>query len=527
MEDIEAKKSKEQNDDIKKDEQIKTDEDIEKNKIDKKEADEQFLSAMRDIMGIKQKVKLPDFPINKKIQNKLLKDTNKKKSNSDTISNISDNQKETTTEIKYPSGIIKITKKVGNKIIEESVDYSNIKEAYINNIKNNLDEELKIIIENCFLLYNRRDIIRKIIKTPLSTKVFKHKILIWKYYITTLTKEEKASLIRKVLFIIGKFSKACYKEFISIKEIANAYLLFSLKGKISKNNTKTDIWMQVEHFYMASSMLGYDVDGNPEESKSDSNFKDEANALLLIRSNILNIKEELAGNGFGFVFLKELKIIEDMYTYASIAIESIFHECYDIFDINSFILPESLETFRILWNFFVDYFVDDSFVINFLTQLKLVFGVYHQHEIVKFIHNIVLIRYNIYDILQNVYKQISKIIGPGEELDESEKVEKMDNIDELMKYIENDDKPKKKKKKKKKNKNPINMLDDLIDKKNNENNSDECEIDDGISMISEADSILDNFKNDILAETEYNTGKKIIPSLSSAFMNKYEKEKEI
>ena len=156
--------------------------------------------------------------------------------------------------------------------------------------------------------------------------------------------------------------------------------------------------------------------------------------------------------------------------------------------------------------------------------MKFVFGVYHQHEIVKFIHDIVLIRYNIFDVLKKVYEQINKIIGPGEELDESEKVEKMGNIDDVMKYIENDDKPKKKKKKKK-NKNPINMLDDLIGKKNNENDSDEYEIDDGMSMISEADSILDNFKNDIFAKTEYNTGKKIIPSLSSAFMSKYEKEK--
>ena len=113
-----------------------------------------------------------------------------------------------------------------------------------------------------------------------------------------------------------------------------------------------------------------------------------------------------------------------MYTFASIAIESIFHKCFDIFDIKSFLVPESLDTFRLLWNFFVDYFVDDSFVINFLTQLKFIFGAYHQHEIVKFMHDIVLIRYNIYDILQKVNKQINKIIGPGEELDESEKVEK-------------------------------------------------------------------------------------------------------
>jgi len=85
-----------------------------------------------------------------------------------------------------------------------------------------------------------------------------------------------------------------------------------------------------------------------------------------------------------------------------------------------------------MWNFFVDYFVDDSFVINFLTQLKYIFGTYHQHEVVKFMHDIVLIRYNIYDILEKVKKQISSIIGPEEELDESEKVEKMDNIDDQI-----------------------------------------------------------------------------------------------
>ena len=159
MEDKEDKKVKEQNEDIKKDEQIKKEEDIEKDKIDKKEADEEFLSAMRKIRGIKQKVKLPDFPINTKIQNKLLKDTTKINTKSKTMSILSDNQKEITTEIKYPSGIIKIIKKKeNNKITEESVDYSNIKETYVNNIKNNLDQELKILIENGFLLYNRRDI---------------------------------------------------------------------------------------------------------------------------------------------------------------------------------------------------------------------------------------------------------------------------------------------------------------------------------------------------------------------------------
>ena len=515
---------KEKNEDEEKDVNNKKEEEIEKDNNKNKKADDQFLSAMREIMGIKQKVKLPNFEINKKIQNKLFKEYNKKKFKLQIIHTISINQKDLISEVKYPSGIIKTIKKNGNKeIIEENIDYSNIKEEYINNIKNNFEEELKIIIENCFLLYNRRDIIKNIVQKPLSTKVFEHKILIWKYYIKNFTKEEKATLLRTVLFHIGKFSKACYKEFISFKEIANAYLLFCLKGKISKEKTKYDSWLQVEHFYMASSMLGYDADGNLKDSDLDSSFKEEANAMLLLQGNILNIKEELNGNGFGFIFLKELKEIENMYTYSSIAIESIFHECYDIIDIKSFLFPEDLETYRLMWNFFVDYFIGDSFIINFLTQLKFIFGVYHQHEMVKFMHDIVLIRYNIYDILEKVKKEITKIIGPEKELDEKEKVDKIDNIDELMKYIESDNKPKKKKKKKKKNKNPINMLDNLINKKNNEDNGDEYDIDDGISMISEADSILDHFKSDILAETEYNSGKKIIPSLSNAFMNKFEK----
>ena len=103
----------------------------------------------------------------------------------------------------------------------------------------------------------------------------------------------------------------------------------------------------------------------------------------------------------------------------------------------------------------------------------------------------------------------------------------MKNIDDVMKYIEGEEKPKKKKKKKKKNQNKINMLDDLLkkdeDEKDNNIIDDIDDIDDGLSIISEADSILDNFKNDITAETEYNTGNKVIPTLSSEFLSKFQK----
>ena len=58
------------------------------------------------------------------------------------------------------------------------------------------------------------------------------------------------------------------------------------------------------------------------------------------------------------------------------------------------------------------------------------------------------------------------------------------------------------------------MLDNLLkkneDEKDNNIIDDMDDIDDGLSIISEADSVLDSFKNDIIAETEYNTGKKVV-----------------
>ena len=59
---------------------------------------------------------------------------------------------------------------------------------------------------------------------------------------------------------------------------------------------------------------------------------------------------------------------------------------------------------------------------------------------------------------------------------------------------------------------------DNMDKDKNE--EDFIDIDDSLSIISEADSVLDSFKHDLIEETEFNTGNKVIPTLSSAFLNK-------
>ena len=128
----------------------------------------------------------------------------------------------------------------------------------------------------------------------------------------------------------------------------------------------------------------------------------------------------------------------------------------------------------------------------------------------------------------------AKLLGPEEIYDEKEKVEKMNNIDDVMKYIEGDGKQKKKKKKKK-NEDKINLINQLEQdyKNNNKINNDYDDIDnydnldidndDSISIISEADSILNSFKNDIIEETEFNTGNKIVPLLSSEFLNQFKK----
>ena len=101
----------------------------------------------------------------------------------------------------------------------------------------------------------------------------------------------------------------------------------------------------------------------------------------------------------------------------------------------------------------------------------------------------------------------------------------MKNIEDIMKYIEGDEKSKKKKKKKKKN-NKINLIDELANKYKEAYNQsdDEYEFDDnedGLSIITESDSVLNCFKKDIMAETEYNIGNKIAPTLSTSFINSF------
>ena len=159
------------------------------------EDDEEFLKAMREVLGFKQKPVIPNYPINKKAQNKLLKEklfsSLIKISSYENCGISSEEDKiKITKKITYPSGIIKETTKNGkNSIINETINYEGLKEIYINNLKENIDKELKKLIENSFLIYNRKQLIRNIVKKPLSTKALEEKILLWKYYIKDLKKK--------------------------------------------------------------------------------------------------------------------------------------------------------------------------------------------------------------------------------------------------------------------------------------------------------------------------------------------------
>ena len=482
-----------------------------------------------------EKVQFPEYEINKKIQKKLIKVLpfefiNKKVFplkngiNKEKPSNIKENTKQFT----YNSGIVKIiTKNEKDEIIKETVDYSNLKESYIQNLKKNLDDELELLVNNAFLLYNRKPNIKKIVKNPLSTKVLADKLLLWKYYIKDLSKEEKAHLIRKLLFYVEKFTNNCFEEFLEIKEVKEAYIFLhcnTLNNKIKKEEEKDIIYKLYNSFHFMDKIIGCDSEGNPNIERNNA---EEINMkTLLFTSCHLNKKEEFKGTGYGYVFLRELRDIANMFTNASIIFDSIFQECYSIFDLKDFWNCNKIESYRIMWNYYSDYFIDNIFVMRMLLELKNLFGAYKQYDIIKFMNKLMLVKINIFDTLEKIKEQLNIIIGPSGEFDDFKNIKKMNDIDDIIKYIQEDENKKKKKHKKKKKKinyDNLNNIENYIEDKKEENEQEDYfnDVNYGLSIISEDDSVLDDFRNDIIAETEYNLGNKIVPILSSEFLNKF------
>ena len=156
-------------------------------------------------------------------------------------------------------------------------------------------------------------------------------------------------------------------------------------------------------------------------------------------------------------------------------------------------------------SFFSDAFLEKHFIISLLIYIKFIFGSYKELEILKYMQKIIVSRVQVFGATNDLRRAIEKLLKEND---------KLENIDELVKYIETDNKEKKKKKKKKKN-NQIISLDDLKIGEKNEN--DEF-LDDGISIMSEPDSIVESFKNEIINDTMDNNGEKIKPFLSKNFL---------
>ena len=496
---------------------------------DNKENKEDVIQRLKDLIEIKKKSKLPDYPINLKIQNKYINHLPFSTKKSKNLVEFDKNDKVTEEDyikvIPYPSGVVKtITRNIKEGVTKVFVEYHYLKNEYIIDLNNNLDTELESLVYNSFLLYNRGSILKKIVKNPISTASLDEKILLFKHYIKDLSKNDKANLLRKLLNTIKKFSECCYDEFLKVNEVSNAHFLLSLNENI---NDKDHIASLLIHrFFSINSFIGADEDGNIVKDYSEhiEKYQDSAN-IMFLQTNILSIKDELNGTGNGYVFLRELKDIGDMYFNSSVIFESIFHDFVNIFDKG---IISQFKFYKILLGYFSDYFICRTFVIKYLIKLNYLFGVYKQFKVVKFMNRLVLARFNSIDTIEDIKKEIEKIIGP----EKSEKIvaenkniknKKDIDIDDIVNFIEGD-KKEKKKKKKKKNKNKINQIDEIFKKYENKKEIDndiKNDIDDGISIISEADSVLNNFKNDILTSTEYNIGNKIIPSLSLDFIEKF------
>ena len=80
-----------------------------------------------------------------------------------------------------------------------------------------------------------------------------------------------------------------------------------MAGKIDEKNYKHNIHCEWYNFYMMSSLLGYDEDCNPENEKDNYSYRNELKAMMFMQIKILNIKNELNGAGYSFIFMKELK----------------------------------------------------------------------------------------------------------------------------------------------------------------------------------------------------------------------------
>lgn len=497
-----------------------------KNKLNKDE--ELIFNEINDICELKHKLDLSVIKINEKSINKVLKETPftvpitcKKFIKEPKIEEQKEQEKKgekfnCCQFYMFPSGITKKSSKKFETGEEnnEIVDYSNLDEKVYNKFKKNPTRELDILIGNSGILFNSSPLMKDIVQKRISGYYLWDRMYIWQHYIKSLDESEKIKLMRNFLYRLKLFFERYSNELMNINQIKNAHKL--LKKQI-KNVYDEKEW---DGFYLSSKMLGYNPDGT---TKGDIKEKEKTNLCVLMEDKIkLNIKNELNGNGAGLILIKELSIFSNMMLYMKSLFEKVFEECLDI--LSQDFQDNCIRIHCIFFKYYDKYILSNSFMANIFEQLLIIYATYKQDKLVNFLHKLLIPKFNAFDELEKLEKSISKIIGNDIEYDEEKKIEKFQSVDELLKYIESDEQAPKKKKKKKKNNNPINQLEKLNTKNNFDDEPDidiyeGKEIPDNISVmsgISEADSIVKAFKNDI---NNYNyTGEKVKPNLSDNFI---------
>ena len=524
--------------DIIEDKKIEKSEDFKDNEKDEK-INEKLFRELDDLCKIKHQLDLSYTKVNEKAINKILKEKpfivpiSIKKSNSHKSKEQKEEPKEQKSEqtkdkkdkndnvfdccqlYLFPSGIMKKSHKnfkTGEEKDEE-IDYSGLDPKVYEKFKNNPTRELDILISNTGYLFNKSYIMNYIVNKKISGYYLWDRLYIWQHYIKSLDDIEKIKLIRNFLYRLKLFFKKCYEELLNIDKIKYA-------DKILKNKLGTDYKEEDWHeFYFSSKMLGYNPNGSVNK---DYVKNDKINMCVLLEDKIkLNIKNELNGTGAGLIFVKELRNFSNMFLYAKGIFEKVFSDCFDL--LSSDFEDNYIRLHCIIFKYFDQFILSNSFVVKMFNQLLLIYATYKQDELVNYLHKLLIPKFNAFDELEKLENSISKRIGNDIVYDEEKKIEKMQNIDELLNYIEGDKKPKKKKKKKK-NDDPINQIEKICNanKFGGEDYQDIYqgkEIPDNISVmsgVSEADSIVRAFKQDVKSSNY--TGEKLKANLSDNFI---------
>ena len=415
----------------------------------------------------------------------------------------------------FPSGITKTCSKnfqTGEEK-DEKIDYSGLDPKVYDKFIKNPTRELDILIGNAGLLFNNSRIMNSIVNKKISGYYLWDRLYIWKYYIKSLDDTEKIKLIRNFLYRLKLFCKKCYEELLNIDKIKYANKI--LKNKLGTSYHESD-WNE---FYLDSKMLGYNPDGSV---KKDYVKNEKINFCVLLEDKIkLNIKNELNGTGAGLIFVKELRNFSNMFLYIKNIFEETFLDCFKL--LSPDFEDGVIKLHCIIFKYFDQFILSNSFMVQMFNQLQLIYSTYKQDTLVKYLHKLLIPKFNAFDELEKLENSISKRIGNEIQYDEEKKIENCQNIDELLNYIESDKKPKKKKKKKK-IEDPIDQLEKLY---NSKKFGDELfediyegkEIPDNISVmsgVSEADSIVRAFKHDVKSNNF--TGEKLKANLSENFI---------